>query len=143
VPAPAGAIVALLPLHLQLSGLPIPDLAAAVVAVYLVLIAIMMVSRVPTYSGKKLGQRLRRDLVLPFFVIFVFAAALFVSFPFESLALLATAYLVGLPFGWRAWNRLARQHGQVEEEVVLDIRAEPVPEPAQPDTPEATPPREL
>ena len=61
VPAPAGALLAMLPLYLTLGG--ILDLRGAwiIVAVYLGLVGILMVSRIPTLSPK--GLRISRDHV--------------------------------------------------------------------------------
>ncbi len=116
VPAPAGAILALLPIYASFSGLPVPQESAPVVLAYTVLVALLMVSRVPTFSGKKLG-RIRRDLVLPLFVGLVLGVGLLLSFPFETLSILAVAYILAIPVGWRAFNRLARAHGEAEQEI--------------------------
>lgn len=116
VPAPAGAILAMLPLYVDHGGLPVPDAAAPVVLVYTVAVALLMVSRIPTFSGKKLGG-VRRDLVFPLFVGLVIAVGLLLSFPFETLAVLSVAYLAAIPLGWRHWNRLARRHGAAEQEI--------------------------
>jgi len=124
VPAPAGAITVLLPVYIAQTGIEVPPETAPLVAVYVVLVALLMVSRIPTFSGKKLG-RVRRDLVLPVLVGVVAAVALFSSFPFEVLAVATIAYLVFVPIGWRAWNRLARAHGTPEAEVGFEA---PVPE---------------
>lgn len=105
VPAPAGALSVLFPVYLELVGvLPHwPELAPAV-ALYVVAIALLMVSRLPTFSGKKLGSRVRRDLVLPLFVAAVFLVALLVSYPFEILALGVAGYLVSIPLAWH-WHQ--------------------------------------
>jgi CDP-diacylglycerol--serine O-phosphatidyltransferase len=104
VPAPAGALAVLLPVYLEFVGL-LPHWAelAPIVAIYVVVIALLMVSRLPTFSGKKFGSRIRRDLVLPLFVAAVLVVALLVSYPFEMLALGATAYLVSIPVAFR-WH---------------------------------------
>ena len=116
VPAPAGALTALLPVYLELIGL-LPDWSglAPVISVYTVGIALLMVSRLPTYSGKKLGARIRRDLVLPLFVAAVLFVALLLSFPFEVLTIGASAYLVSIPFAARAYRRFAA-HAPEEHE---------------------------
>lgn len=105
VPAPAGALAVLFPVYLEFVGiLPHWPALAPVVAVYVVIIALLMVSRLPTFSGKKLGSRIRRDLVLPLFVAAVLFVALLVSYPFEMLAIGAAAYLVSIPVAWR-WHQ--------------------------------------
>src|SRR5690349_3709339 len=50
VPAPAGAITVLLPIYLAFLGMPMPP--AALTTLYTLLIAILMVSRLPVFSGK-------------------------------------------------------------------------------------------
>ena len=54
----------------------------------------------------------------------VIVVALIASFPFEMLAAITIVYLLCIPFGWRAWNRLAREHGAREEEVTFEARPE-------------------
>ena len=116
VPAPAGAITVLLPLYLWVLGyFPIWSTTELVVLVYTILIGLLMVSRFPTFSGKKLQTRIRRDLVLPLFVLVVMLAALFVSYPFQMLALTTGLYLVLLPFSYRSWKHSRdRQKGNEE-----------------------------
>src|SRR5262245_5361525 len=59
VPAPAGAIIVLLPIYLTLLGLPrVPSVAC----VYTLAIAFLLVSTLPVFSGKKLGTRVPRDM---------------------------------------------------------------------------------
>ena len=110
VPSPAGAIVVLLPIYLGLVGIGLgaglgERAGAVVVAIYTLLVGFLMVSRLPTFSGKRFGMRIRRDLILPLFVVVVLVVALFVSFPFEMLAVGSVIYLACLPFGWRAWEK--------------------------------------
>ena len=47
-----------------------------------------MVSRVPTWSGKLIGRRIPRDMVVPLFVCGVLVVAFLVSFPWETLMVL-------------------------------------------------------
>ncbi len=105
IPAPAGAMVVLLPLALSKIGLPVPPEAAVLVALYTAAIALLMVSRFPTWSGKRLGQRIPTESVMPFLVMAVLMIALLISYPFSVLAVGVIAYLGHLPFAWRAWRR--------------------------------------
>lgn len=109
VPAPAGAIAALLPLALSRIGVPVPPEAAGLVALYAVAIALLMVSRFPTLSGKRLGNRIPRDAVLPVLVVGVLFVALLVSYMFSVVAVASTLYLAHLPFAWRIWRRRAAE----------------------------------
>ncbi|MES0879308.1 CDP-alcohol phosphatidyltransferase family protein [Roseibium sp. SCP14] len=107
VPAPAGALTVLLPLYLDFLGLfPHWFAEAAFVAVYTIGIAYLLISRLPTYSGKTLGTRVRRDYVLPLFVFAVLVVALTVSYPFRMMAGGAVFYLLTIPFSWQAHRKL-------------------------------------
>ena len=55
VPAPAGAITVLLPIYIEFLGLPKLAVVAPVTLVYTLVIAFLMVSKLPVYSGKKVG----------------------------------------------------------------------------------------
>ena len=107
VPAPAGAGIAFLPFFLERIGSGQIHVAAIVIAIYTVLVALLMVSRVPTFSGKRFGQRIPREAVLPVLVVGVLLVAFLLSYPFSFLAVGAIAYLAHIPFAWRARNRAA------------------------------------
>jgi CDP-diacylglycerol--serine O-phosphatidyltransferase len=64
----------------------------------------MMVSTIPTYSGKLLGERVGREWVMPIFVVAVGLVALLFTYPYETLTALTVAYLIGVPFSWRAYR---------------------------------------
>ena len=107
VPAPAGALTVLLPLYLDFLGLfPHWFADTAFVAAYTIAIAFLVISRLPTYSGKTLGTRVRRDFVLPLIVLAVLIVALTVSYPFRMLAGAAVLYLLTIPMSWRAHRKL-------------------------------------
>ncbi|MDN3718885.1 CDP-diacylglycerol--serine O-phosphatidyltransferase [Roseibium salinum] len=108
VPAPAGAVTVMLPLYLDFLGL-FPHWFAdeAFVAAYTVAIAFLLISRLPTYSGKSIGTRVRRDYVLPLFVFAVLIVALIASYPFRMLAAGSALYLLTIPFSWRTFRKLA------------------------------------
>lgn len=120
VPAPAGAGTVLLPVYLHFLGLPVTSVAP-VSLVYVLVIALMMVSTLPTFSGKTWGKRIPRDWVLPLFVLTVAFFGLVVSFPFETLAFASILYLCMIPVSiarYRATKRemaeLARASGATE-----------------------------
>jgi CDP-diacylglycerol---serine O-phosphatidyltransferase len=60
VPSPAGAFLALQPLFLVGSGLVDREQGAKLALVWLVVVGALMVSMLPTFSGKLLGRLLRR-----------------------------------------------------------------------------------
>ena len=112
MPAPAGAITVLLPIYIEFLGLPKLAVVAPVTLVYTLVIAFLMVSRLPVYSGKKMGRRVPPDMVLPVFVVVVLFFALLVSYPWEVLTLGTLAYLASLPFGWLSYRDYERRDAE-------------------------------
>jgi CDP-diacylglycerol---serine O-phosphatidyltransferase len=108
--APAGAVTVLLPIYLHFIGVPMGTRMAPVVLIYVLFIAFMMVSTVPTFSGKTMGKRVPRDWVLPIFVITAAVIGLLVSFPFETLAVGTIVYLATIPIGAARYRQLDRTH---------------------------------
>jgi CDP-diacylglycerol---serine O-phosphatidyltransferase len=117
VPAPAGAGLVLLPYFLQRTFLIDFGAAAPFVAIYTLIVALLVVSRIPSLSGKRFGQRIPRDRVLPVLVVGVLLVALFASYPFSFLAIAAIAYLVHIPFAWRARRCAAARANAAPEEI--------------------------
>lgn len=107
--APAGAVTALLPMYLSFLGVPMGQRMAPVVLVYVLFIAFMMVSTVPTFSGKTMGKRVPRHWVLPIFVVTAAFIGLLVSFPFETLAVGTVVYLASIPRGIARYRQLSRE----------------------------------
>ncbi len=110
MPAPAGAITAMLPLYLQFIGVPVAEYGALPVGLYILFIAFLTISRIPCYAGKTLGTRVPRDKVLPIFVAVVVVAGLLFAYPFEVLALVVVAYLALIPLSVARYRKLEREH---------------------------------
>src|SRR5580692_10193326 len=100
MPAPMGAITVLLPVYMHFLDVPQVPVIPQVTFVYTLAIAFLMVSRLPVYSGKRLGTRVPPDLVLIVFIGVVLFFALLISYPWEVLTIGTLAYLASLPFGW-------------------------------------------
>jgi CDP-diacylglycerol---serine O-phosphatidyltransferase len=112
MPAPAGAITVLLPIYISFLGLPKLAVVTPVTFVYTLIIAFLMVSKLPVYSGKKMGTRVPPDMVLPVFVVVVLFFALLLSYPWEVLTLGTLAYLASLPFGWLSYRDYERRDAE-------------------------------
>jgi len=110
VPAPAGALTVLLPLSLSQIGLPVPPEAAILVALFTLAIGLLMVSRLPTYSGKRLGKAIPREAVLPVLVICVGLIALLVSYTFWVLSIGTLLYLAHLPWALKKHEKRSAAH---------------------------------
>ena len=104
VPAPAGAVIVLLPLYIELLGAPHGAWTAPMAMAYMAIVATLMISRVPTWSGKLIGRVVPRDLVAPLFIIVVMIVGLLFSFTWLALTIGTLAYLAALPLSWRAWH---------------------------------------
>jgi CDP-diacylglycerol---serine O-phosphatidyltransferase len=114
IPAPAGAITVLLPIYLFFLGVQGGIIEVWIVFIYTLAIAFLMVSRLPVFSGKKFGQRVPPEMVLPVFVITVILLALLISYPWEVLTIGTLLYLGSLPFGWASYRRHERQAASKE-----------------------------
>lgn len=110
IPAPAGAIVLLLPLYLSELGVAgVWWITTPAIMVYTLAIAFLMVSRVPTYSGKLISQRVQREYVLPVFVLAALFVAVLVTYPFVTLAAGTILYLAVIPFSYLTYLRQERK----------------------------------
>jgi len=105
VPAPAGAMIVLLPFYLEQVGVPHGLLTAPIVLVYTLVIGLLMIGQFPTWSGKLVGKRIPRESVLPVFVLVVIYVGLLLSYPFETLAICTLIYLGLLPVAWSTYHR--------------------------------------
>ncbi len=107
VPAPAGAGLAFVPIYLWL--ITNNDLFRRWegVMAWTLLIALLMISAIPTYSWASI--RIRRDWrLLALAGIALFGAALIVA-PWPTLLGLAALYLVMMPFGLASYARVKRR----------------------------------
>jgi CDP-diacylglycerol---serine O-phosphatidyltransferase len=109
MPAPAGAITVLMPLYL--SGADIFDMRKMPlsIAIYTLAMAFLLVSTIPTFSGKQLGERIKREWVLPILVAVALVVAMLVTYPHETLLLTTFAYLAMIPFSMRRHANFTRQ----------------------------------
>lgn len=109
VPAPAGALLALFPVYLSLLdfGQGVPHALFGVV--FTLGCGLLMVSSIPTFSGKNVSEKIRRDLVLPFMIIAVMLVAATISYPWKILSAIALLYLASIPFSIRNHGRYVRR----------------------------------
>ena len=108
VPAPAAAALACLPIILSFEVdfeiLRTPHIIVG----WLVVIGLMMVSSLPTFSFK--GTKLPQKLVIPVFLTAgVFIAGAFTE-PWIALAALIFCYILSIPLSFRAYRKLMKLH---------------------------------
>jgi CDP-diacylglycerol--serine O-phosphatidyltransferase len=109
VPAPAGAITVLLPIYVYFLGMPRVVFVAPVALVYTLTIAFLMVSRLPVFSGKRVGKRVAPEMVLPVFVAVVLFFALLISYPWVVLTIGTVCFLASLPVGYLSYRKHERR----------------------------------
>lgn len=106
IPSPAGALLALLPLtvflHLGAGWWASP----LVVAAWTIVVALAMVSRLPTLSMKTV--RVPARSVAPLLVLIAGLAAAVITFPYASLAAAMLLYLAHVPYASYRYRWLAR-----------------------------------
>jgi CDP-diacylglycerol---serine O-phosphatidyltransferase len=125
IPAPAGAIVAMLPIYVDLlSGIRASPLF---IMAYTLAIAFLMVSRLPVFSGKRVGKRVAPELVLPAILFVVLFFALLVAYPWWVLSIGTLAYLAALPLGFLSYREHRRQDAEA-----ASLGPEKVPSPDAP-----------
>jgi CDP-diacylglycerol---serine O-phosphatidyltransferase len=124
IPAPAGAITVLLPIYLNLLGVPINLGIVWAVFFYTLTIALLMVSRLPVFSGKQLGKRVAPEMVLPIFVVVVLFFALLISYPWQVLGIGTLAYLACLPLGYLSYRDYQRKDTEAVASTAAPAAAE-------------------
>jgi CDP-diacylglycerol--serine O-phosphatidyltransferase len=113
MPAPAAAISVMLPLYFAQLGVPGVEVLRPLILVHVLFIALMMVSRVPTFSGKLIGGNIDRDHVAPLLVLTILLAALVFTYTWLMLVLGTLAYLAIIPYGVIRYRRnLARDEAE-------------------------------
>ena len=115
---PAGAGMAMLPMILWIQFEAEFFRHPGFVAVFVLGTAALLVSRIPTFSFKKIG--ILQSWILPTMAAVGLYLALLVSVPWITLSLTIIAYMASIPFGFRAY----RHYSEREGEASLDVPAE-------------------
>jgi CDP-diacylglycerol---serine O-phosphatidyltransferase len=121
VPAPMGALLALIPLFMSFeieAGWPRHPL---VVAATLVTVGLLMVSTIPTFSFKK--GRVPGHLVLPALLGVALTMGVLVSAPWIAICLLGLVYLCLIPYSWITYRRQATQEARGAAAEVVSLRS--------------------
>jgi len=127
VPAPAGAILALVPMMIGFKIYPDDQdgtLPSFLVAIWVIFIAGLIVSRLPTFSMKRL--RFRQHHTFPLLAgVALFASAL-ASDPWVTLIVCSLGYLVSIPYTVKKYSAM-----NDAAEVPVVVATTSVEEPAQ------------
>ena len=114
VPAPAGAIILLLPVYLEGLGVPKVWIFQPLLTVYAIIIAALMASRIRTFSGKLIGRRVEPEYIAPVIAVSVALVATFVTYPYLSLTLCCLVYLALIPMSMQRYQQLREQSAEID-----------------------------
>ena len=131
IPAPAGAITVLLPIYLNFLGVSEGLVTVWLTFIYTLVVALLMVSRLPVFSGKRVGKRVPPEMVLPVFVMVVLFFAMLVSYPWQVLTVGTLAYLACLPLGWLSYREHQRKDVAASATASVSDAAFPSSQPGQ------------
>ncbi len=113
VPAPGGAGLVMMPMMLSFQfsagffNLP------AVNAVFMAAVAVLMISRLPTYSFKQF--KVPHRMVLPMLLLVGLVAAMLITNLWLTLSLVGVAYMISLPLSVRAYRKLESEAARLRE----------------------------
>ena len=107
VPAPGGAGLAMVPLFFSFAFGDALVRSPAVSAVWLSIVAALMVSRIPTFSMKRL--RVPHDYALPILLAVVVVGAFLLTAPWPTLAVVGLIYVASIPLTWHQFNQMRRK----------------------------------
>jgi len=107
VPAPAAAGLVLLPMIASFQSEWTLFSSPAVNALFLVGVSFLMVSKIPTFSGKRF--RIPHAYVLPVLLCVGILTAFLVTAPWATITVVGSLYLISIPVSVQAFHRLRRQ----------------------------------
>jgi CDP-diacylglycerol---serine O-phosphatidyltransferase len=114
MPAPAGAGLAMMPMYFGFwQGDTEGHRYALWIAMFIVAIAVLMVSRVPTFSGKTV-TRVPREMALPILAGAVLAIVCLITFPWETLLVGGVLYVSMIPVSVIQYFRYKRQAAEMD-----------------------------
>ena len=109
VPSPAGGILVLTPLIVSLSGFEFLKLNYdIIVPAFFVITSILLISKFPTYSFKKIVIPRRTTIFLLFGIVLFFG--LILVYTFNVIAISTIVYLCLLPISFFHFQKIKKQH---------------------------------
>lgn len=116
IPAPSGAVLGMLPIYLSFLGLQPTQWLQIMEIFYVLFIAFLMVSTIPTYSGKTFGRNLRSDLVVPVILTGVVLVALLATYTWQFLVTGTVVYLLSITHSFHSYKRAAAMNEKTGDE---------------------------
>ena len=109
VPSPAGGILVLTPLIISLSGFDFFELNYnIIVPIFFILTSLLLISKFPTYSFKKIIIPRRTNIFLLFGIVLFFG--LLLIYTFNVIAISTIIYLLLLPISFFHFQKIKKQH---------------------------------
>ena len=109
VPSPAGGILVLTPLIISLSGFDLFQLNyELIVPSFFILTSLLLISKFPTYSFKKIVIPRRTTIFLLFGIVLFFG--LLLIYTFNVIAISAVIYVFLLPISFFHFQKIKKQH---------------------------------
>jgi CDP-diacylglycerol--serine O-phosphatidyltransferase len=115
VPSPAAAGLCIAPFFPYFLGFEAVREWAPLLAVYTIFVSLLMVSQIPTYSGKIM--KIKREHVLPMLLMVALFAALLFMYPWYTLSGCAITYLITIPMSMWSYKEKLAQNGETEEAI--------------------------
>jgi CDP-diacylglycerol---serine O-phosphatidyltransferase len=137
-PAPAGAGLVMIPMFLSFEWGDWLFRSPYLNAVSVTGIALLMVSKVPTVSLKRI--RIPHHLMIPTYLAFVVATAFLTTAPWPTLMVVGVVYLGSIPLTVRSYYRLKRSFEARRMETGEKSEIVPLPGPGGPPVSEANRP---
>ena len=123
IPSPAGGILILSPLIYDVSGLDIINLNFQIITpVVFIVISLLLISKIPTYSLKKIVVPRSTTIFLLFGIVLLFG--LLLIFPFKVLIIGSTIYLLAVPASIIHYKKLKKDfanYNKINEEEPEDV----------------------
>ena len=107
VPSPAGGILILMPLFFELSDLNLRFNIKNLTPYFTILMAILLVSKIPTLSLKKISISPKATVFILLGIGVIFISLL--NNPFETLLALSLVYLISIPVSYIMYKRKDRK----------------------------------
>ena len=109
VPSPAGGILVLTPLIVSITSFDYINLNYdVIVPVFFILTSLLLISKFPSYSFKKIVIQRKTTIFLLFGIVLFFG--LLLIYPFNVIAISSIVYLLMLPISFFHYQKLKKQH---------------------------------
>ena len=123
VPSPAGGILVLTPLIISLTNFDYISINYnIVVPAFFVITSLLLISKFPSYSFKKIVIQRKTTIFLLFGIILFFG--LLLIYPFNFIAISSIIYLAMIPISFFHYQKLKKHHvdsGSVDDDDLEDV----------------------